>query len=186
MQPIMNTQPQAPNPSQDNLEGSNASPEEQQQYDLFVSQVYQLIYGPHSGDLVEQAIQKATPDNIVMVLANTAAKSIISVEKSAKEGGADLPDDVVFHGGAEIVSDLVDYAAKMGKVTEQQHDDIINQVAFQTIKIYGDQALAEGLITPEQQAQAKEHMQQEMQGMGALTDNQQPPMANDTQGMANG
>lgn len=139
---------------------SNVTPEEQAEYDMFVAMCYKLIYGKGSGDSIEQAITKA--DDVVTVLATLSAKTIISVEKSAIEAGKKLSDDVIFHGGSEVVAELVNYAVQLGKVKPEQEDDVLNKVVFQAIRIYGDQALQENLITADEKDAAMQAMKEQM------------------------
>jgi hypothetical protein len=158
---------------------SNVSEEEQAQYNMFVGMCFKLIYGKGSGDAIEQAISQA--DDVVEVLANTAAKTIVSVEKSALEAGKKLSDDVIFHGGTEVVQDLVDYAVQMKKIAPEQLEDMTNQVIYQTVRIYGDQALQEGLITEEEKQSAMTVMQEEM--AAEATQNNEAPAAENPSGM---
>lgn len=91
---------------------SNVSPEEQEQYDNFVGHAAKLIYDPKSRDAVLQRL-KATGD-FMDDLANTAVMVVQRVEAAAEQAGEQIPDEIVFAGGKEILEELADYAGEMG------------------------------------------------------------------------
>lgn len=92
-------------------EQPNVSPEEQRIYDEFVNNAYSVIYDDKS---LPQIIESLKGDgNPVDGLANTAVAVIVRVQ-DAVEAGQEIPSDVVFNAGIEILEDLADLASKAG------------------------------------------------------------------------
>jgi len=93
-------------------EGQQASPEEQQQYDMFVNNAYQMVYD----DKILPGILKSMQGNgdPKEGLANTTAMVVMQVEESAKQNGKEIGPDVLFHGGTEIMESLAETAEAAG------------------------------------------------------------------------
>lgn len=92
---------------------SNVSPEEQEAYDTFVANGMQLM---SKGGKINEAVLKrleGTGDP-VDDLANATVMIVLTLVQSAQKAGAPIPDDVVFHGGVEIMEHLADLAEKAG------------------------------------------------------------------------
>lgn len=100
---------------EDAPEQPNASAEEQQLYDQFVTNGYKILYGTqdHEGPVRKEIIgllsqgQNGDPTE---PLAQTAVWLTMLVEKSAEQGGAHIPDEIVFHAGRELFEELATIA----------------------------------------------------------------------------
>lgn len=115
-------------------DGEAATPEEQAIYDRFVTTVMGVIYpeGPEQvspaimqnlqGQFDERAqgmfaeaqppVQQTPTDSI----AQTGVLLTIAVESAMERSGQQIPDDVVFHAGAEVMEMLVELAEAAGIV----------------------------------------------------------------------
>ncbi len=92
---------------------SNVSPEEQEAYDTFVSNGLQLMSkGGKINDAILQRLE-ATGDPIDD-LANATVMIVVTLVESAANSNAPVPDEVVMHGGVEILEHLVELAEKAG------------------------------------------------------------------------
>lgn len=100
--------PQTARPQQ----GEPASPEEQEQYNLFVGNAVKAIFDERvMPTLLDQMTGGGDP---VDGLANALVMVVMHLESSMKQNGIEMPDDVKLHGGLEILENLVELAAEGG------------------------------------------------------------------------
>jgi hypothetical protein len=132
---------------------SNVSPEEQAMYDQYINNAMEIIYprgeeasvspqilGPLKGEWppelqemmagLEQPLSGEPLDNI----AATAAVLTMMLEGSAASAGQPMPDEVIFHGGAEIVEELVDLGEELGLF--ELGDEEVEQGFYRAVDIY--------------------------------------------------
>ncbi len=113
-------------------EQPNVTPEEQAQYDQFVDNALSAIYDEKS---LPQIIENLKGDgNPVDGLANTAVGVVVRVQDSAEQAGQEIPPDVVFNAGSEILEDLANLAGKAG--IHEFTPEEIEGAAFQAMDIY--------------------------------------------------
>lgn len=122
----------------------NVSPEEQQQYEQFVGQALNLIYDDKGMQAVTQRL-KGTGDPMDD-LAQTAVMVVTRVQESAREAGQDIPGDVLFHGGVEIIEDLANLAEKAG--IHSFSEDELEGATYRALDLYRETATQAGLIDP--------------------------------------
>tara|TARA_R110000868_G_scaffold34552_10_gene124791 strand:+ start:4655 stop:5302 length:648 start_codon:yes stop_codon:yes gene_type:complete len=110
-------------------QAANVTPEEQAAYDKFVgnameimypqgqqAQVAQTIVAQLSGEQSDEAAKmfaEAQPplgNTPIDNLAATTTMIVVTLEDSAAQSGADIPDEVVMHAGQEILEQLADIA----------------------------------------------------------------------------
>lgn len=89
----------------------NVSPEEQQEYELFVDNAIKLMSEPRVAGALRQNLQAEDP---VDGLASAAVMVVKRLKDSAKKAGREVNPDVLMHGGAEILEILASTAAKAG------------------------------------------------------------------------
>ncbi len=113
-------------------EGEQASPEEQQQYDMFVNNAYQMLYD----DKVLPGVLKSLQGNgdPKEGLANTAAMVVMRVEESAKQNGREISPDVLYHGGTEILESLAETAEAAG--LHEYSEDELEGALYRALDIY--------------------------------------------------
>ena len=113
-------------------EQPNVSPEEQKLYDQFVDNALSVIYDDKSLPSIIESLKG--DGNPVDGLANTAVGVVIRVQDSAEKAGQEIPPDVVFHAGTEILEDLAELAGKAG--VHEFTPEEIEGAAFQAMDLY--------------------------------------------------
>lgn len=138
-------QPQQPQPQDQPSGGEAVSPEEQAVYDMMVREALGIIYpaetpGEPRAQIVEnlrgafdpqvtelfasaQPPISATPEDAVAV---TSVVLTMMTEGQLAQQGTDVPDDVVFHAGVEIIELLAELSQEAGiaNFTDEQLDDV--------------------------------------------------------------
>lgn len=130
-----------------NTEGqeSNVSPEEQQQYDMFVGNAYKLIFGDERRLQTILQSLKATEDP-KLNLANATAQVVAAVEQSAAKAGVQLSGDVLLHGGAEIMESLAE-AAQKARIHDYNEDEM-EGAFYQAVDMYREIGTQQGRVDP--------------------------------------
>lgn len=153
---------QAPPPSGDPYEGEDqpATEEEQAQYDLVVARAVKFIHGEGRENTLKMMAAGAKPAEGV----GTAAANIVKmIEQSAGKSGKAFADGVLFHAGAEIVEELMEFGEQAG-VFEFRDDAEAQQEMDESImyalKAYGEGGLAAGTIPQEEIDSSKKYMQE--------------------------
>jgi hypothetical protein len=132
-----------PNAPAQGEEESNVSPEEQQLYDTVVKKAGDIIYG--DGKVMPEILHSLEParepakdpaggNPAVLALANTAVQIVSKLDISSKEQNIEIPDDVLYHAGAEIIEMLAEVAeaAKIHDYTQEE----INGALVQAVDSY--------------------------------------------------
>lgn len=128
----------------DQGEQPNVSPEEQAQYDRFIDMAFRLIYDQKSFPSILKRLT-ATPDP-VEGLAAVVVMVVSRLKDSAKQQGLELSNDVLFHGGTELLEDLADTAAKAGihQYTAQE----MEKALYRALDLYRTMEQREGGSDP--------------------------------------
>lgn len=137
---------------------ANASPQEQAMYNAFVIAAETLIFQPPYRDATLQKL-KDEAANPALGIGHTAAMIALSIQGGAKKEGQDIPDDVMYAGGQEVVADLLEVAIAAGIVKQADRDKVYKEAVFQGLKAFGDHEKMSGQLTPQVQQQAKAAMQ---------------------------
>lgn len=138
---------------------SNASPEEQAQYEQFVNNALELIYDKTGGELRPEILealkstepapaaegeeqgQSPQPPHII-ALANTAVMIVSKLDDSSREAGQPASDEVLMEVGKDVVELLVEGAEAAG-LRDYTQDDMDG--AFITAAdMYRSKAVADG------------------------------------------
>lgn len=146
---------EAPTPDLD--EQPNVSAEEQAQYDQFINNALVLIYSDQTFPQIRQMLTEASkpdPDGVegpkpgpTDVLADVTVLVVRRVEESGREAGQTLSQDVVFHGGSEILADLADLCEKAQIHTFS--DEEIEAAWFKALDRYMAVASSAGELNPD-------------------------------------
>jgi len=133
--------------------GEEATPEEQAQYDAFVKGAMKLVadQGESILDLLDddpsdlkQILGEAGQfDNITPPLA-LAATTVIVVLEAIRQSGEKPADDVLMHGGKEILEVIADLGEKAGE--QEYSQDQLNQAWLMGLDLYRATAESEGLV----------------------------------------
>jgi hypothetical protein len=78
----------------------------------------------------------------VLALANTAVQIVSKLDASAKEAGQQIPDDILYHAGSEIVGMLAEVAEAAN--IHNYSEDEIQGAFFQAVDQYRPIAEADG------------------------------------------
>jgi hypothetical protein len=144
-------------------EQPNVSPEEQKLYDLVMTQAQAIVYNEHGVQAVVEKL-KAMRDNPAKAIGHSAAMILRSVKGGLAKANVDVPDDVLFHAGTELVADLTELATAAKVISEDQAAQVGQEAIFEGLKTYGEVDIATGELTPE----GKKKAQQELDGAKQL------------------
>lgn len=143
--------------SPDNADASgaegNVSPEEQAQYDAFVTNGMKLMNDEKGIDGLLKSIQG--DGDPIQGLANTVAAIVIRVEDSAQKQGVEISPDVLMHGGTELLEQAADLAEQAG-IHEFSEEDL-ESALYQSMDIY--RSMREGKLPTEQLGQDLQKLQ---------------------------
>lgn len=101
---------------------SNVTPEEQKQYDLFVSQCLDLISNNEKVRAAVIEMMKSAPEPNEG-LAQAAAFIVMRVEDAAAEKGIKFSGDILLHGGMEVLEAIADLGEASGVTDEFDEED---------------------------------------------------------------
>jgi len=148
----------------------NVSPEEQAMYDQFTTACMAMIYKDEKTlGLVLQKLQTVAESHkptqggevggIGYAIGHTAAMILISVDGAIEQQGAEVPSDIIFNAGKEIVAELVEVSisAKLAQVT--QRDELFKQGMIAGAKVFGEYEMKTGKIGKNEQGEAKQQLQ---------------------------
>lgn len=138
-------------------EQPNVTPEEQKLYDLVMTQAQAIVYNEHGVQAVVDKL-KAMPDNPAKAIGHTAAMLLRSVKGGLARAKIDVPDDVLFHAGTELVADLTELATAAKVITQDQAPHVGQEAIFEGLKTYGEVEIANGELTPEGKQKAQQDL----------------------------
>lgn len=146
-------------------EQPNVTPEEQAVYDKIVVGAQAMIYSDETmpsivGKLRDFARQKGAP----FAIGHTAAMILASQRANAEEAGEQLDEELLLAAGSEIVADLLDIAEAAGLTKPEEHEKVFNEALLEGTRIFGEDDLKEGRITPDRQKAAMAEMQGMLRG----------------------
>lgn len=105
--------PQGPPPPTGPAEmETNVSPQEQEQYDQFVTNAMSIMNDKKGIEKILKVIESG--DSPANGLANAVAGIVMRVENSARQNGQEISGDVLLHGGMEILEQAADLAEQAG------------------------------------------------------------------------
>lgn len=136
-------------------ENPNVEPEEQQQYDAFMRNVSEILYG-QEGQVEPEVLKRlSTGNKPIDVLAQTTVWLVMLVEQDAKRNQMDISDDVIFHAGREVMELLIEIAETTELHTYKEAE--IQGAWYQALDMYREANSDEGgRIRPEEAAGAFE------------------------------
>lgn len=129
---------------------ANVTPEEQAQYEQFVTNGLEVIYGdegegtPVRPDILNRLRESSDP---LENLANTTVWLVTMLETSAEQGGGQLDDAVVMHGGKALLEELAE-VAEAGAIHDYSEQEL-EGAWYRGLDLYRETATAEGRVDPE-------------------------------------
>lgn len=130
--------------------GEPASPEEQAIYEQVMRNAAKVIAPAGEGEpTISESVLKSLKgsDNPVMNLATTASMLVRTLMKSAQANGMQIPNDVLFHAGADIVGLLAE-VADVAKI-HQYSDEDVERAFYLGLDMYRQAGTEEGDVDPE-------------------------------------
>lgn len=120
----------------------NVSPEDQKMYDTFVKNGMEILYTP--ADKVEpEVLQRlSTGKKPIDTLAQTAVWLVMLLEQNAKKKGVQITNEVMMHGGKELLEQLVQIAEAAGIHTFKQAE--IQGAWYNALDMYREANSGEG------------------------------------------
>jgi hypothetical protein len=118
--------PQAPpqaNGFQPTQEGTPATPEQQQQYNRFVAMSILMLYDEKFMPKAQQMLSGGTTP--VDAMARIGSSIASRIYMGAKKQGAEIPAEVVLHGGWELMNEIRTFAQTTGagEISDEQMED---------------------------------------------------------------
>lgn len=127
-------------------ESENVSPEEQAEYNEFVSNGMELIYDEQA---MPQILQNIEGDgNPIEGLANSLVMIVMRLDESAQEGGKEISGDVKFHGATELMEQMVELAEQAG-IHEYSEEDMESSLLL-AMDLYRDMSRERGTLPVEE------------------------------------
>lgn len=126
---------------------TEATPEEQEQYDMFVSQAYNLIY---DDAMMPQVLKMLEGEgDPIEGLARAASMIISRIRASAIEGGVELSGDVLLHAGTEVLEDLAELSKEAEIKDYTQDPDALEAAYFRALDIFRVELQENGELDPQ-------------------------------------
>lgn len=179
---LMSQNPQTQTPI--NQDDSQVTPEEQKQYDDFVTRAKLFINDPReplNSKGAKQPNGKAPRDVIIdhlnsidgasaaQAVGRTAAQVVTLITNNATQQGHPYDPDVVLHGSDEIISDLYQIGVAAGVIKNPPPADSDQEAHLLSLaKMYGAQFFGQNMIdsgqnTPALRQQAHQYVMDQMQ-----------------------
>ena len=143
-------------------ESMEATPEEQEDYDLLSIRGRKMIFGPAKDDILAMLGSSETPAKGMGQAASMIIKSLI---QSAKQSGREISPDAALEAALDVVEDLNDLAKANDVFSYDSPKDEEQELADSVlwgVKYYGDGMVNSGELTPEIQDAANQEVQRAM------------------------
>jgi hypothetical protein len=143
-------------PGEQGDDGSTVSPQEQRMYDAVVTACFGIMYNDNGFKILLQKLT-ALRSNMGDGIGHTAAMLIMSVRGGLKQQGTDIPGDVLYAAGQEVIENLVDIAVGAKLADETDRTKLTQQALMSGLKVFGNQEVLKS--TADQRAQAAQDLQ---------------------------
>lgn len=158
--PVQPGAPQAGNLKPAEADEGSVSPEEQAQYNEFVTNGMSLLHNEKALSGLLKAMKG--DDNPVEGLANTVASIVMRIEDSAQKQGVKISGDVIMHGGTELLEQAAELAEKAG--VHEFSDKELESALYLAMDIYRTTRQQQGKLPAEQFGQDMQELQAAEQG----------------------
>jgi len=141
-------------------EQPNVTPEEQAIYDKVVVGAQSMIWSEETMPAILEKLRDFTRQKgPAFAIGHTAAMILASQRANAEEAGEKLDDELLLAAGAEVVAELLEIVVAAGLVKPADQERVYNEAMLEGTRIFGEDDLKEGRITPEKQKAAMAEMQ---------------------------
>lgn len=136
----------------------NVSPEEQKMYDTVVVMAMDLLYKEERlPSLVEKL--RGGSDNISAEIGHSAAMTLTTINRTVEKQDREIPEEVLYAAGQEVVSQLVDIAIAAGLVKQEDEDKVAEASLYEGLRVWGQNMGRDGQIDDARQKAAQEQLQ---------------------------
>jgi len=153
--------PQAQVGSGGYLEGGEASPQEQKQYDSLMETFFGMLHSKETRDATVERLKQGA-DDMGMTIGNMALTLFTSVEDQLTKNGRQIGDSVKLEVGQDLILELVQIAGAAKLLPDDE--DAIGQVTADAIDVmasrYGKTQRRDGKYDP---LYGEKHMRELMQ-----------------------
>lgn len=170
-----------------NQDDSQVTPEEQKQYDDFVTRALLFINDPRlplgkkgqpqpngkaPRDVIIEHLNAVGGDAAEKAVGRTAAQVITLLTNNAKQQGYPYSPDVIFHGADEIITTLYKIGITSGVIQKAppedspEEDHLLGAAKLFAAQFFGQNMINTGQNPPELQQQAQQYMLQNIQREG--------------------
>lgn len=120
----------------------NVSPEEQAAYDQFMNNAYNIIYDETIAPKMLEIIKTAEDPKAALAMA--AVNVVMTIQDSAAKDGQTISEDILVHGGVNVIEDIANFANVSGAHTYKPKD--IEEASLAAMDLYGSMAVDRGLV----------------------------------------
>ena len=161
-----------------NKDGSiPATEEEQMQHDLLATRARKMVFGPAKDNVLKMLGSSESPSK---AMGQAGAMIMKSLWTAAKNGGMEIPSDVVLEAGTEVVDDLNELGKASGVFQyddQESEDEELQQALLWGVKYYGDGMVTGNEISPEMMKEAQQLTAEGIEEEGGPKAPQQTPIA---------
>lgn len=129
-------------------QGETPTPEEQQQYETFVSMAILAIYDEKMMPETVKFLKES--DDPIQAVASVASGIAMRVFANSQENGAEISGDVILHGGKEIVETVIDLAERV-RVAEFT-PEMMEKTFYAAADMFAKELSEAGIYTDEAKA----------------------------------
>ena len=140
-------------------EPPNVTPEEQKQYDTVVGKALELLYADDRLPTLVDKLKNGT-DNISGAIGHTAAMTLLTISRTVESQGQQIPEDVLYAAGQEIVGQITDIAVAAKLVDPSGKEKVAEAALYEGLRVWGQQMGANGQIDGNKQQEAAGLLQQ--------------------------
>lgn len=152
--------PAAPAQPAPEEEGVQASPEEQEMYDNFVTRAKSLIWDQKKEEARPEIIKALQGEDPFEALATTAATVFFKVEQAAAKQGIAIPEDMKEAAGEEVFSDVAQIASMVTEVDFTADPEAYDKAFLMAVDELAQLESGSGLADKEQAAADLQAMDQ--------------------------
>jgi hypothetical protein len=141
---------------QENADGSiDATPEEQEQYDLLTVRARKIMFGKAKDDVLTMLGSAESP---AQGIGQAGAMIMKTLYQAAKQNGMDIESDVMIEAGTEVADDLNELGKSAGVFeydSQEEENKEMEDAMLWGVKYYGDGMVTGNEISPEMQKEAQ-------------------------------
>jgi len=140
-------------------EEPNVTPEEQKQYDTVVGKAMELLYADERLPVLVKKLRDGA-DNISAEIGHSAAMTLTTIARTVENQGQEIPEEILYSAGQEIVSQVTDIAEAAGIISPEQSQAVAEAALYEGLRLWGEMMTRDGKLTDERQMEAQDALKQ--------------------------